>query len=368
MTVPDEPGPWRDDLVAALLATMLMAGLFLDGWNHINLQNGLLGGFFTWWHALLYAGFGATALWIVTRNRHLYQPNRAQPKAHFHVVFGYPLRYPLAIVGILVANVGLLGDIVWHTAFGEEQGVARVIAPFHLILFIGAGLVIAAPLRSGWHAPDHYPAGASMKVVFPPLLSLTLLTMLVAFLFQWLSAFVDWSPSIQLGRIPPELAADQRILGTAEYAGVARILVTALVLLVPLLLAMRRWRLPFGSATFLFTTVAVAMSALTNFNIAGAGVLAAVVGGLTADLLNRLTGPAAPAVSDPVVSGPTVRLIAGITPLTTWATYFIALRGFYDVAWPLDLWLGATFVAAILGLLVSFVSVPASPLAPLPTR
>src|SRR4051794_1711977 len=65
-------GPWRDDLVAAVLATTLVGGLFLDGWNHINLQNGALGSFFTIWHALLYAGFSATAGWVISRNAHLY--------------------------------------------------------------------------------------------------------------------------------------------------------------------------------------------------------------------------------------------------------------------------------------------------------
>lgn len=53
---------WREDLVTSILATALVAGLFLDGWNHINLQNGALGGFFTVWHGLLYAGFTATVL------------------------------------------------------------------------------------------------------------------------------------------------------------------------------------------------------------------------------------------------------------------------------------------------------------------
>jgi hypothetical protein len=43
----DAVGPWRDDLITAVLATTLVGGLFLDGWNHINLQNGTLGSFFT---------------------------------------------------------------------------------------------------------------------------------------------------------------------------------------------------------------------------------------------------------------------------------------------------------------------------------
>src|SRR5215208_6781269 len=99
-------GPWRDDLVAAILGTTLVCGLFLDGWNHINLQNGALGDFFTIWHALLYAGFSATAGWVVSRNSHLYATGR-RPKWYFHRVLGFPLRYPVAVAGIVVATIGL---------------------------------------------------------------------------------------------------------------------------------------------------------------------------------------------------------------------------------------------------------------------
>src|ERR671934_1151255 len=80
-------GPWRDDLIASLLATSLVFGLFLDGWNHINLQNGALGSFFTIWHALLYAGFTATTAWVITRNPHLYSTSN-RPKGYFHTVSG----------------------------------------------------------------------------------------------------------------------------------------------------------------------------------------------------------------------------------------------------------------------------------------
>jgi hypothetical protein len=46
---------WGDDLTAALLATWVVAGLFLDGWAHVN-QPGLET-FFSPWHAIFYAGF-----------------------------------------------------------------------------------------------------------------------------------------------------------------------------------------------------------------------------------------------------------------------------------------------------------------------
>ena len=69
-----QPAPrtlWRDDLVAALTGGLLILGLFLDGWNHLNLQNGKAGEFLTPWHGLLYAGFNACAIWAITRNTRL---------------------------------------------------------------------------------------------------------------------------------------------------------------------------------------------------------------------------------------------------------------------------------------------------------
>lgn len=341
--------PWREDLIAALLATTLVFGLFLDGWNHINLQNGALGGFFTPWHGLLYAGFTATAMWVVTRNPHLYR-RRSMPKPYFHQVMGVPLRYPLAVVGLLLAIIGVVGDAAWHTAFGEERGVARVIAPFHLMLFTGAVGLISAPLRSGWFAPQHYPRASSLRTILPPLLSLMLVTAVAAFMFQWLSAFIDWTPSIQVGRIPPHLSGDARVAGTVEFAAVARVLFTNLVLIAPMLLALRRWQLPFGSVTFVFTTVAVLMSALTEFDFAGT-ILAAAAGGLAAD---ALIGWLRPSPERPLA----YRVIAGATPLALWTIYFLILIAAYDIVWPFDLWLGTVGVSVITGTLLSFLAVP----------
>ena len=340
---------WREDLITSLLSTSMIFGLFLDGWNHINLQNGALGSFFTPWHAALYAGFGATAMWVLTRNPHLYL-TESVPKPEFYPLFGVPLRYPFAIAGIAIATFGMIGDAIWHTVFGSETGVARVIAPFHLFLFTGAGLLIAAPLRSAWHAPEHYPARSSFRTILPPLISLTLVTALVAFLFQWLSAFLHWTPSLEIDRIPAGLGDRKTLQGTVEFADVARVITTNLVLLAPILLALRRWRLPFGSVTFLYTSVAVMMAGLAEYRL-GWTILAAAAGGLTADLLIRKLDPS------PTRPG-AVRTIAVVTPLALWLVYFAVIIRIYDLHWPTDLWLGTVGLAGFTGALLSFLSVP----------
>lgn len=348
-------GPWRDDLITSLLATTLVTGLFLDGWNHINLQNGALGSFWTIWHALLYAGFNATAFWVVTRNPHLYTKG-AKPAPYMHPILGLRLRYPLAIFGLGLAAIGLFGDIAWHTAFGEESGVARVIAPFHLFLFAGAAGLASASLRSGWYAPQFYPRESSFRTIFPPLLSLTLVTCVAAFMFQWLDGFLDWTPSLVIGRLPLDLANDPRIRGTVEFAGAARVLMTNLILLGGVLLGLRRWHLPFGSITFLFVGVSFAMSALSSFDL-GATVFAALVGGLVADFIIDRYWP------DPQ-HALGYRVMAGATPLALWTTYFLILQLVYGIVWPFDLWLGTTCLAGLSGLLLSYIAI--APYVPAP--
>ena len=336
-------------MITALLSVLLVAGLFLDGWNHINLQNGALGDFFTVWHGLLYLGFNLTALWVVTRNPHLYRPG-VGPQPYYHKVFGIPLRYPLAITGLAIAFVGLTGDIVWHTVFGVERGVARVIGPFHLLLFAGAAGLVSASLRSAWYAPQFYPHVSSFRRLLPPLISLAMVTCVAAFMFQWLSAFIDWRPSIVIGRIPTAFLGDERVASTTEYAGSARILITNLLLLAPVFLVVRRWRLPFGSLTFLFGVVSLAMSALTTFDL-GWTVAAGLLGGLLADTLLYAYEPS-------VDDGFGYRLVAALVPLAMWSAYFLILSVAYGIRWPFDLWIGTTGLAAISGLLLSYVAMP----------
>ena len=102
----DDSPVWREEhLVFALCASTVVIGLFLDGWNHINLQNGALGSFFTPWHGVLYAGFSITATWLALRNLHLVRPT-VDARRQYHTYFGVPLRYPFAVFGVLIAHTG----------------------------------------------------------------------------------------------------------------------------------------------------------------------------------------------------------------------------------------------------------------------
>jgi hypothetical protein len=122
---------------------LLVLGLYLDGWNHINLLDDGLGPFLTPWHGVLYLGFAVTAGWILTRHQ----------RRGAWSLQAVPPGYRLALVGMGLAMVALAGDAVWHTLYGEEQGLARLISPFHLVLFTGACLLVSSALRAAWSGP-----------------------------------------------------------------------------------------------------------------------------------------------------------------------------------------------------------------------
>src|SRR5712691_5629716 len=83
----------------------LLGGLYLDGWAH---NHGLVDKtFFTPWHALLYSGYGATAVFLlvtlVVNQVRGYRGLRAIPRGYELSVLGLPL--------FIAAGVG---DLIWH--------------------------------------------------------------------------------------------------------------------------------------------------------------------------------------------------------------------------------------------------------------
>lgn len=142
---------WRDDLVAALTGGLLILGLFLDGWNHLNLQQGRAGDFLTPWHGLLYAGFNACAIWAITRNprlRAMMLPSRGGKGAAAGARRAPQIgSAQVALLGLGLAGAGVIGDAVARAAgLVADRGAMQ--PPFDFLLFTGAGLVFAIALRA----------------------------------------------------------------------------------------------------------------------------------------------------------------------------------------------------------------------------
>src|SRR4029453_16723626 len=204
--------------------------------------------------------------------------------------------------GVVMFAVGGAGDLTWHSIFGIEQDVEALFSPTHLMLFAGMALILSTPLRAAWSDPAT-PAAPGYRQFLPVLASATLVSVLGAFAFMYWAAFTQ--------PIGPTAHAPHLL------DGVASVLATNLILLAPLLLLARRWRLPFGTATTIYASVGVLMGAVDAYRLP-AMVAAAVLAGLAVDGLLRLLEPSA--------SRPQRFWAMGaLVPLATWSVYFAAV-------------------------------------------
>jgi hypothetical protein len=331
----------RDDLLTMLFGAWLVIGVFVDGWAH---NNDKPESFFTPWHGLFYSGFTACAAWMC------WQVVRNQRKGARGLA-AVPVGYGLGLLGIAIFAAGGVGDLVWHQIFGIEVDLEALVSPSHLTLFIGGLLVISSPLRAAWSARGR--SAPTFGELLPALLSAALTTAQVAFFTMhfspWLTNAAQHEPYLFIERELDPRFADW-LVEEVQLEGLAAILLTTLVLMVPALLLLRRWHLPFGSLTLLFGSVSTLSAAIESFDT-GTTFLAGVVGGLVGDLLVRRLrpSPARPAA---------VRIFALATPMALWLTYFGLLGLEFSVGWPVELWAGATVLAGLASAAASLVTAP----------
>jgi hypothetical protein len=321
---------WRDDMTTAALCGWVVAGMALDAWAHQNASE--LETFFTPWHGVLYSGFVVLLAWMVW-------------KARARV----PAGYGLGLIGAAIFLAGGVADGIWHTIFGVEREIEAALSPTHIALFVGALLMFTTPLRAAWSS-GRVAAAPSLRDFLPALLSLTFATLLVSFLFFYLSAFRDPTATLPFERWARDVAGPFPALSYARQHGVASVLVTNLLLVAPVLFLLRRWRPPFGSATLLFTTVAALTTATQEF-VHGELVLAALAGGLAADSSIAWSSRTAGRTSAD-------RVVATVTPLVLWTSYFLVLELRDGIGWPAELWTGSIAFAGLSGLALSLLMAP----------
>lgn len=129
----------------------------------------------------------------------------------------------------------------------------------------------------------------------------------------------------------------------------ASFLLSTVILVTPLLIALLRFRLPFGSATLIFTTVAFGLVAMREFEPA-APLLGALIGGLLSDV--------ALAKLRPSPERPAAICAAGaLLPALLWTSHFGVLAVGYGIGWPAELWTGAIVLSSLVGLLIAFLLV-----------
>jgi hypothetical protein len=114
--------------------------------------------------------------------------------------------------------------------------------------------------------------------------------------------------------------------------------------------ALRRWRLPFGSFTLVFGVATASMLATWEL-FHGWTIVAALIGGLTADILVARWDPKPSELR-------TFRQFATVVPAVMWASYYGVLKLAYSVEWPAELWTGSITMAALTSLILSYLMEP----------
>ena len=316
------------DWIVVTLSGLLIVGVYVDGWAHHHFA--ALETFFSPWHAVMYGayalmgGFTGATLLVNWRRGHAWGT-------------ALPAGYALTLLGSLVFAVGGVGDMLWHMAFGTEQGFDAFLSPTHLLLVLGAGLMVSGPLRAAWARP----ATARLVDLLPALLSLTFMLTVLSFITAYAHPFVNAWPA-------------QARPGGSEMVGVLSILLQTALLMGPVLLVVGRWRLPLGALGLVFSLNAVFMSVLADqFWVIPVALL---TGGLADALLHWLQpSPARPAA---------LRLFAFVTPVVLYGLYFLALARLGGIGWTVHVWTGAIVVAGIAGWLLSYLLVPPAQPAP----
>jgi hypothetical protein len=332
----------RDHLLTMLFSAWMIFGLFLDGWAHSNIIDDLES-FFTPWHGVFYSGFLATAAWIS------YQVVRFQARGGRLDRSRVPVGYGLGAVGVALFGLGGIGDMLWHLAFGIEADIEALLSPTHLLLFVSSLLILTSPVRAAWHSDER--VDGSFRTFLPVLLSMALTTASVGFFFSYLSPFTEFYPTAGWERWAAgagDFSSDVVEMGRALSVG--QHIVTTLILIVPLIFLLRRWRLPFGTATTIFTTTAFGLSAMEALE-GGEMVLAALLGGLGTDLLVRLLRPGHERPWR-------LRAVASLGPGFLWLANFVVVDVVWGIGWSVHLWTGTVCVAMLTGLAVAWLATP----------
>ena len=110
------------------LMIFAMLWMFIGAWVDASAHRYIideLESFFSPWHGILYSGFGVVVISA------LYVKNKMRD-----------YKFDVGILGACIFAVGGGSDAIWHTLLGIEVGIEPLITPSHLMLFLGAFLML----------------------------------------------------------------------------------------------------------------------------------------------------------------------------------------------------------------------------------
>ncbi|MFI5912949.1 hypothetical protein [Dactylosporangium sp. NPDC051541] len=352
----------RRDLVVALAAVWLTAGLFMDGWAHSHVPS--LETFFTPWHGVLYSGYAALAIALVPAR--LWRGRPPGPVSAW-----LPAGYGLGLLGAVAFAFGGACDMLWHITFGIEVDLEALLSPPHLLLLTAGALMIATPIRAaaakgapqsvytaaqtpiraatatgtpqGAYAAAPDPIGAAATtggqrgVHAAVLIAATCGTAIAAFFLDYLSPFTD-APAADSG------------YGNGQPFGLAEYLVYSLLIIVAVLFTWSRLRyLPVGLVTLVVAAASLPNGVFDDFENLAAQ-LWPLLGAVVADLAVQAVAARWPRF---------VPLAVGVlVPFTVWPTHLIGVQMSLGVAWSLELWSGVIVLTMLAGAAVGGLFLP----------
>jgi hypothetical protein len=329
-------GSLKYDWLMAVLIFWLIGGVHIDGWAHQHVPG--LETFFTPWHAIFYSGFVAIGSFLAAT----LVGNRLRGYAWTKAL---PLGYGLSLVGVLIFAFGGVADMVWHTVFGIEVSVEALLSPSHLLLATGGVLIASGPLRAAWWRGGR---AANLSRLLPMLISATMLLSIFTFFTVYGSLFATSWPSAN------RQVYTRQLQEFNVSIGLIGLLFQSALLMGLTLLLLRRWQLPFGSLTLLYTANIALLTFMRDRQLSTpifAFILVGLATGLAADLFITRFRPSA---SRPLA----FRVFAALTPALLYGLYFLVLALTGAIWWTTAVWTGAIFLAGVAGLLMSYVALP----------
>ena len=344
----------KEDLVTMGLAVWPITALFFDALGHNNKTG--QESFWSVAHLFLYAGLGVLSAWIAVVVLRHQTAAGVDVKKLMPDLKAIPVVYGVAILGFFVLGAAGPADLIWHSIYGFETNVDAVYSPPHLALFFGGLLVASTGIRSMWAKED---IGPDLARFAPVVLSAILFIGIAGFITMYLSAFMtnvaptsDFVNDLERFNDVRDDAWAYSYYSTGHAIG--SMVVTTMVLLGPVLLMMRRWRVPYGSFTLIFLGYGLLVSIMTEYRDA-ALIIPLVLTGLFLDVLQQRLGWKR---SDGRVTLGGIRIVGTTAAAVLWSSYYLVMAITDGIGWHAPMWVGALVVGTMTGFALAFLIAP----------
>lgn len=328
------------DYAVGISGLWIASGFFLDAWAHGHVP---VESFFTPYHGVFYSGMLAMVLVLsacILRNRARgYDWNECVPRP-----------YRLALLGIPIFILAGIADMLWHRAFGIEEGVDALLSPTHQALGLGIFFLASGPIRSVLYSRDK---AQSLAQQLP--LALGLATWLILVHFGTAYAF---DPGAGRTNAPPPIAPFGRDYLTALSIGYYKVALGVLIVIFQssvmtgfaLWLVARLRPQPGMLTAFYVLGNTPAAAAFTNQTpLLAITIAQSLITGIAADLYVASLHPS------PERAG-VFRSFAVLVPLTYIGVYLVATALADRIWWDWNVALGAWIWAGVCGFALSLLA------------